>query len=99
MCTKQELFSNISLRLSQEDCDLCEVMLSLSEIATALGNTSKNKSPGPDGLLVEFYSKFWNLLGPILLEVINSCYADSDLCDSMKTSNTRLVLRKAIGRI
>ena len=53
---------------------------------------SKNKSP--DGLSVEFYSKFWNLLGPVLLEVINSCYADSDLCDSMKTSNTRLVFKK-----
>ena len=99
LCTQQELFSNISLRLSEEDCDLFEGLLSLSEITTALGNMSKNKSPGPDGLSVEFYSKFSNLLGLILLEVINSCYADSDLCDSMKTSNTRLVLRKAIGRI
>ena len=27
-------------------------------------------------------------------EVINSCYADSGLCDSIKTSNTRLVFKK-----
>ncbi len=94
LCTQRELFSNLSLRLSEDDRDLCEGLLSLSEITTALGNMSKNKSPGPDGLSVEFYSKFWNLLGPILLDVINSCYADSDLCDSMKTSNTRLVFKK-----
>ena len=69
-------------------------LLSLPELSTALGNMAKNKSPGPDGLSVEFYSKFWNLLGPILLEVINAYYADSDLCNSMKTSNTRLVFKK-----
>ena len=94
LCTQRELFSNLSLRLSEEDRDLREGLLSLSKLTTTLGNMSKNKSPGPDGLSVELYSKFWNLLGPILLEVINSCYADSDLCASMKTSNTRLVFKK-----
>lgn len=29
-----------------------------------------------------------------MLEVINLCYDDFDLCDSMKTSNTRLVFKK-----
>lgn len=92
--TQQELFSNLSLHLSEDDRDRCEGLLSLSELTTALGNMSRNKSPGPDGLSVEFYSKFWNLLGPILRDVINLCYADSDLCDSMKTSYTRLVFKK-----
>ena len=92
--TQQELFSNLSLRLSEDDRDSCEGLLRLSELTAALGNMSKNKSPGPDGLSVEFYGKFWDALGPILLEVINRCYADSDLCDSMKTSNTRLVFKK-----
>jgi len=94
LVTQEALFSNLSLRVSEEDRDRCEGLLLLSEITSALGNMSKNKSPGPDGLSLEFYSKFWNLLGPILLEVINSCYADSDLCDLMKTSNTRLVFKK-----
>lgn len=94
LCTQRELFSNLSLRLADEDRDKCEGLLSLPELTTALGNMSKNKSHGPDELSVEFFSKVWNLLGPILLEVINACYADSDLCDSMKTSNTRLVFKK-----
>ena len=82
------------LRLSEEDQAKCEGLLSLSEFTLALGNMSQNKSPGPDGLSVEFYSKFWSRLGPILLEVINLCYSDFDLCESMKTSNTRLVFKK-----
>ena len=91
---QQELFSNLSLRLSEEDRDKCERLLSLPELTAALGNMSKNKSSGPDGFSVEFYSKFWSLLGPILVEVINLCYDDFDLCESMKTSNTRLVFKK-----
>ena len=94
MSIQQELFSNLSLRLSEEDRDKCEGLLSLPELMAALGNMSKNKSPEPDGFSVELYSKFWNLLGPILLEVINLCYDDFDLCESMKTSNTRLVFKK-----
>ena len=73
-------------------------MLLLSELTTALGSMSRKKSPGPDGLSVEFYSKFWNLLGPILLEVINLCYADFDLRDLMKTITRCLFLRKATER-
>ena len=94
LSVQQELFTNLSLRLSDEDRDKCEGLLTLSELTVALGNMSKNKAPGPDGFSVEFYSKFWNLLGPILLEVINLCYADFDLCESMKTSNTRPVFKK-----
>ena len=91
---QRDLFSNLTLCLSDEDRDKCEGLLSLAELSSGLSNMSKNKSPGPDGLSVEFYSQFWNLLGPILLEVINLCYTDFELCDSMKTSNTRLVFKK-----
>ena len=94
LITQEELFSNLSLHLSDEDRDRCEGLLSLPEITVALGNMCSNKAPGPDGLSVEFYSKFWDLVGPILIEVFNSCYLDSDLCDSMKTSHTRLVFKK-----
>ena len=94
LTTQEELFSNLSLHLSDEDRDCCEGLLSLPEITVALGNMCSDKSPGPDGLSVEFYGKFWDLVGPILLEVFNLCYLDSDLSDSMKTSHARLVFKK-----
>ena len=52
------------------------------------------KAPGSDGLTVEFFSKFWNLLGPLLLEVINKCFADGEFTDSMKSSVTHLIFKK-----
>ena len=53
---------------------------------------NRNKTPGPDGLTAEFYSTFWPSLGPLLVEVFNESYRDSELCESMKVSVTRLVL-------
>ena len=94
-----DLLSNISISLSDIYRDVCEGELSIAEITNALNNVSKSKSPGPDGLLVEFYLKFWDSLGPILIEVINTCFSESNLCDSMKRSNTRLVFKKGDKRI
>ena len=81
-------------RLSSADRDLCEGDLALAEATNALKLMSRNKSPGLDGLTAEFYTKFWDLLGPMLIRVFNTCLHDSDLCDSMKSSATRLVFKK-----
>ena len=35
---------------------------------------AKRKAPGSDGLPMEFYVKFWDLLGADLVYVLNSCY-------------------------
>ena len=32
------------------------------------------KAPGLDGLPVEFYLRFWSVLGQDLVQVLNSCY-------------------------
>ena len=50
--------------------------MTIDEISFAIKNMNTNKSPGPDGLTVEFYRIFW------------------EMCDSMKTSNTRVIYKK-----
>ena len=68
--------------------------ISLAELSASLKSLNTAKAPGSDGLTVEFFSKFWNLLGPLLLEVINKCFADGELTDSTKSSVTRLIFKK-----
>lgn len=63
----------------------------LQELTEALKLMNKNKSPGPDGLTAEFYSFFWSSLGPLLVEVLNESYGESELCESIKVSVMRLV--------
>ena len=94
LATQSHLLSFVSRRLSDQDRDACEGALLLDEATEALGLSNHNKAPGPDGLSVEFYLTFWSHLGPLLVEVFNESLCASELCNSMKTSTTRLVYKK-----
>ena len=41
---------------------VCESPVSIEEIRETLNSINKRKSPGPDGLSVEFYRQFWEVL-------------------------------------
>ena len=69
------LFSGLDKQLSDSECALCEGSeISVVELTLSLKTMSTNKAPGPDGFTVEFYVKFWDLLGPLLSDVINECF-------------------------
>ena len=68
------LFSNVSSTLPSTQADLCDGPLSSDECFAALNGMARGKSPGSDGLPMEFYLKFWPSLGTDLVNVLNSCY-------------------------
>ena len=72
----------------------CEGQITLEEITNAVKGLSSRKSPGPDGLSAELYVKFWDLLDPYLVQVFNSCFLNSEMCDSMKVRHTQVVFKK-----
>ncbi|CAM5135031.1 unnamed protein product [Eretmochelys imbricata] len=55
--------------VSMGDRDRLELPLTLAEFSEALRRMPTNKSPGMDGLTVEFYREFWDILGPHLATV------------------------------
>jgi len=55
---------------------------------------SKNKSPGFDGLTVEFYQAFWNILAPILTEVVEEIKISKKLTKNMQKGIITLVYKK-----
>ena len=91
---QSHLFEHVTRRLSEAERESCEGLLSLNEASEALRLSNRNKTPGSDGLTVEFYSAFWSLLGPLLVDMFNESLAHRELCDSMKSSVTRLVHKK-----
>ena len=91
---QEHLLSFVTRRLSEFDRELCEGALSLDEATDALKLSNCDKTPGPDGLSVEFYLTFWSRLGPLLVEGFNESLRVSELSDSMKSSVTRLVYKK-----
>ncbi|CAM2096672.1 unnamed protein product [Caretta caretta] len=55
--------------VSVGDQDRLELPLTLAEFSEALRRMPTNKSLGMDGLTVEFYRAFWDILGPDLVTV------------------------------
>ncbi|CAM2112891.1 unnamed protein product [Caretta caretta] len=55
--------------VSAGDRDRLELPLTLAEFSKALCRMSTNKSPSMDGLTVEFYRVFWDVLGPDLATI------------------------------
>ena len=52
------------------------------------------KTRGPDGLPKEFYVKFWEILGPHLLDLYNFSFELGHFSESTQSSITRLVHKK-----
>ena len=99
LTSQRDLFSYVKSRLSESEQASCEGPLTLAEASEALQRSNRNKSPGADGLTVEFYSQFWDKLGEPLVSVFNQGLARGELPESMKASVTRLVHKKDDKRL
>lgn len=88
------LLNNISSVLLSHQSSQCDGLLELSEVFSALQGMARNKAPGSDGLPVEFYLRFWDILGSDLTEVLNSAFISNSLSDSQKTGLISLIFKK-----
>ena len=62
--------------LSPENKEFLDEDISNDEIGIALKKMANNKSPGPDGIVIEMYKIYWGLLGDDLCEVLKSGLED-----------------------
>ena len=81
--SQRQLFSNLTVKVSDLEHDSGEGSSPLPEISAAAKSLSLNKYPGPDGFTLEFYLHFWDLLGPLLVNVYNHSFSRGSLCASM----------------
>ena len=85
------LLAHLDRTLTSEDQQKCEGLLTLAECYEALGQMSSGKSPGADGLPVEFYHRFWGLLGQDLVDSLNYSVNHGALSDSQCLRIIRLL--------
>lgn len=78
------LGSTASKSLSLEEKEKCESMLTKAECLQALKSVKPEKTPGSDGLLVEFYKVFWNEISDYLWYSMNYAHTEGKFSISQR---------------
>ena len=86
--------TELDSKLTDEQKTLCDGLLTIDECTDAIFSMKTNKSPGLDGLTVEWYRKFWEKLKYILVKVLNNGYEIGQLSHSQRTSVLSLLYKK-----
>ena len=74
--------------------DLCYGPLSSDECFVALNGKARGKSPGLDGLPMEFYVNVWPILRTDLVNVLNSCYLSGVMSLIQRRGLISLIFKK-----
>ena len=83
---------NLSSSLTGDQSSLCEGHLTVDKVLSALRGMARCKAPGLDGPPMEFYLKFWSVLGSDLVSVLHSCLNSSSLSLSLSLSQHRGII-------
>ena len=71
-------------QLAEEDREMLNLPITLVELKEALEGAAQHKSPGPDGLPVEVYSQYGEVILQPLLEALFEAEEKGTLPDSMQ---------------
>ena len=82
------------LTLTEEIRNSCEGKIEYNECFKVLQSFQKNKTPGNDGLTIEFYVAFWPLIGKHLVDCVNYSFEFGELSISQKQAIITLVEKK-----
>ena len=90
----QNWFESVK-KLPEGVADALDRPLAANEISTVLFKHSKTgKSPGNDGITVEFYRTFWQELRDPLIKALREALLEGELSPSQKQSVIRLIPKK-----
>lgn len=70
--------------LTDEEKLQCEGPLTVEECNKTIKSFKNNKTPGNDGLPIEFYLKFWPIFGHQVVDAFNSGYMRGKMTTSQK---------------
>ena len=85
---------SMSPKLSDAMKEACDGQLSYSECFKVLSTFENNKSPGNDGLSIEFYKFFWPEIGTLLVDSLNYSYIHGELSNLQKEAVITLIEKK-----
>ena len=85
-------------RLSDELSASCGGNITLQECEGILSSFQTGKTPGNDGIPVEFYKIFWSLIGKLMTDSFNEAYLKKEMSTSQKQAVITLIEKKGKDR-
>ena len=91
---------NVNLKqLNAEEKIFIDRPISLEELKSAFKGLNKTSSPGIDGLTMEFYETYFEVIQDLLLEYYNFCFNQSALTESVQIGLISLIHKgKSLSR-
>ena len=84
--------------LSEDQKKCCEGKISAEECFCLLDSFDSNKTPGNDGIPIEFYKTFWPVISDSFMNCINECFEKGEMSSSKKQAIITLIERKVKDR-
>ena len=81
-------------KLNNFESNSCEGGITANECDRVLSKLKENKSPGSDGLPIEFYKQFWHLLNVHMISIFNEAFDNEKLSDSQNQGILTLLHKK-----
>ena len=79
---KSWFLSLINPVITEEDNDILKHVITLDELCDIIFSMDINKSPGIDGIPVEFYHTYWDIIKHEICEVINKALNSENLSET-----------------
>ena len=85
-------------KLSEEQRQSCEGRISTEECRTIIETFQNNKSPGNDGLPIEFYKSCWDLISKPFIDCVNESFDKEEMSNSQRQAVITLIEKKGKDR-
>ena len=85
-------------KLSEEQKQSCEGDISPEEIKSILESFQNNKSPGNDGIPIEFYKICWNLISDSFIECVNESFKFGEMSNTQRKAVFTLIEKQGKDR-
>ena len=78
-------------QLSEEQKQSCEGGITAEECSEILETFQNDKSPGNDGIPIEFYKKCWNLICEPFINCVNESFKKEEMSNSQRQAVITLI--------
>lgn len=86
-----ELFESTTSKITSDDNTKAFSAYTNDDLFDIVRNSPTKKSPGPDGLPIEFYKRYWNIIGEKMTQIVNEVLEGKNIPSEFKECKIVLI--------